>query len=251
MNQIQQTSDKKVVPPYLSVAKLEKLFDLLSTRSLSRITSSDLVARGFSKQDSFLAIQTLKFLGLLSLDGKTTEKMRLFAMRGSEKTEKLQNILRESYKKIFETVPSAEKLTKDELYDELMANYGISQRLAKPAVLTFLWLCLKFGLETSEGIVSRPRNKAEGGYGEKKNQKSDPALQKSNETIKDDVIDNSYFSMNISTTGIRISFPKDERVEDAIISGDFSDARLKIIEFAKKVGLMSESKDSEIQSESV
>jgi len=141
MNQIQQTSDKKVVPPYLSVAKLEKLFDLLSTRSLSRITSSDLVARGFSKQDSFLAIQTLKFLGLLSLDGKTTEKMRLFAMRGSEKTEKLQNILRESYKKIFETVPSAEKLTKDELYGNhfiLILNHRLLSLNGKETPITVL-----------------------------------------------------------------------------------------------------------------
>lgn len=249
MKESQETSEKKRVPPYLSVAKLNKLFDLLSTRSLAQITSSDLMARGFSKQDSFLAVQTLKFFGLLAPGGRTTEDIRLFAMKGPEKVEKLQSIFRQSYKKIFDTVPNAEKLTKNELHDELMASYKISHRLATPAVLAFLWLCGKFGLETTEGVISRPKSKVELRVSVNKNRGAGIISQEKEKPEHVEAQDKNHFDMNISDTGIKVLFPKDEKLEDAIVSGDFSEARLKIIEFAKKVGLVKGDRENKIGSE--
>lgn len=225
---------KKLVPPYLNVAKLEKLFELLSTRSFIQFTVNDFTTRGFSKPDSFLALQTLKFLDLITPENKAKESIRLFAMKGEERSQQLQDLVKVAYKKMFDTNPNAEKLDKDGIFNELMAIYGISPRLATPATAAFIWLCNKVGLETKETIISRPKkgfSKIPFSKGRVNIIPTKTTLRNPQESTQD------YLDLNIADTGIRLLIPKNEKVDDAVMSGALLEARAQLIKFAKFVGL--------------
>ncbi len=235
----------KKTPPYMSVAKLDQLFALLGTHSFSKLTMNDLKLRGFSEPDAFLAIQALKFLGMISDEGVPTERARVLSMKAEGKEQKLQEIVREAYKELFDTVPSAELLNRDNLHDELMAVYKISPRLANTAVPIFIWLCGKAGIKTSEEVKTRKTHVKSISSGTK-NQEHGKIGQVGLYTHPP--IGQPMIDLNISHTGIRLLIPKNEIIDDAVASGELTEVRQKIIEFAKKVGLIREDEINKIES---
>lgn len=144
-------------PPYGSVRKLREIFNLISTRSFSQITIEDLVNRGFSKTDAFQTIAGLKFLKVINDDGTKTENLTKLQLRGKDRTDSLQEIIRVAYNKLFDTAPEANKLSKNELHNEFIALYKLSGRLATTAVPIFIWLCAEAGLEVVEEPDIRER----------------------------------------------------------------------------------------------
>ncbi len=63
-----------------------------------------------------------------------------------------------SYKKLFDLVENPAILSRDELYNEFIAEYSLSPRLIKGALPLFLWLSKEAGLEVTEEVESRQRN---------------------------------------------------------------------------------------------
>ena len=62
MNKEQKT-EKKITPPYISVAKLQELIDLVSNRNYSMFSSHIFKKQNFSASDAIWSVSALKFLG--------------------------------------------------------------------------------------------------------------------------------------------------------------------------------------------
>lgn len=140
-------------PIYISTVKLKKAFEILSTRSLTKIEPTYLASHGFSESDASQTVGGLKFLKMVDEDGSATPSIRALALKGEERKVKLQEIIKEAYKALFNTIPEVNKLAKDELYNEFIATYRLSPRLARTATPAFLWLCQESGLEVAVPLV--------------------------------------------------------------------------------------------------
>ena len=64
-----ENSKNNLKVPYLSASKMDKLMELVSERSLSNIKTTYFKPYGFGHADAYLAINSLRFLGLINEDG--------------------------------------------------------------------------------------------------------------------------------------------------------------------------------------
>jgi len=81
-------------------------------------------------------------------------------MKGDGKAEKLQELIKSAYVKIFNMLPNLEVISKNELHDEFMSVYGLSSRLAESAAPNFLWLCSLAEIKTGVNMSPRKEKKA-------------------------------------------------------------------------------------------
>lgn len=144
--------------PYLSASKMGKLMELISERSLINITAEYFKNYGFGQVDAYLAINTLKFLGVIDDNSKATNLLRKFQLRGDTRNIEVQGVLKTAYQKLFDTVNEPQKLSKDDLTNEFMHHYALSRRVAISAVPAFLKLCEFAGLVEQGSVLTRKRN---------------------------------------------------------------------------------------------
>lgn len=144
--------------PYLSASKMEKVMELAFERSLQNISAAYFKRSGFGVADAYLAMNVLRFLGLLDEEGKPTALARKFQLKGDARTKEVEAAVRTAYKALFDAVPEPHNLSKDELANELMRCYGISNRLARSAIPAFLKLCEFGGLLEQGSVLTRRRD---------------------------------------------------------------------------------------------
>lgn len=233
--------DELFIPTYLSIQKLEQLFELFGRSNFNEVKAQDFITRGFSKSDATLAIQTSKFLGFITSEGKSTDSSKVLWIKGEERQIKLKEVVKVAYRKLYETTPNAEQLNRDQLENEFIAIYGLSPRTVRPAVLAYLWLSSQAGIETKEAFVARSRNKESQASRPKidgaNNDNASRKKTKANPGKPEDELGNEYFTISILNIPIKLILPKNELVEDAIAAGELAEVRKKIIEFAEKIGL--------------
>lgn len=145
-NTEKKITEKKNTPPYLSIKKMKKLFDIISSTKLSEIEPKYLKIKGIIGTDANVAVSALRFLGIVNEDGKTTELAKKLLLKGKDREETIQKIVKSSYSELFGRLPEAYKLSQKELHDELLSIYDLSPRIAKCAAPAFLWLCSQGGL---------------------------------------------------------------------------------------------------------
>lgn len=153
---------QSINPPYISVNKLSEALNILSTHSFSQITANEFKNRGFADSDAFATTTALKFLKLINDDGSKTENLIKLQLRGEERIKGLEEVVRNAYSKLFEIAPNANKLSRNDLYNEFIAIYGVTSRVATTAVPDFLWLCSQAGLEVSEEAITRTKQTKSG-----------------------------------------------------------------------------------------
>ena len=154
---VNMDTNEKLSPPYGSISRLKYVFDLFSTHNFPQVTTTFLRSRGFSGTDAFQTIAALKFLGIIDMEGNRTTKMTGLQLKGEEKMTSIQEIIKNAYSKLFETVSEPHKLPKDDLHNDFVSIYGLSGRLASTAVPNFLWLCKEAGLEVSDAPAVKER----------------------------------------------------------------------------------------------
>ena len=75
------STKKSLPPPYLSVKKVAAVIEFVSSRDFKEaITTQTFMAREFTFPDAALAVNMLKFLGLINAAGEVTplmQKMRI------------------------------------------------------------------------------------------------------------------------------------------------------------------------------
>ena len=160
----QETTKKtKLTPPYLSMAKLSQIVNLISSRNFSELGPSDLGHYGFGESDAYAAVGALRFLGLIDGSNKVQESAKKLHLQGASRTEALAAITKSAYAELFDRVPNLLDLSTDDLHNELLITYGITPRIAKSALPAFLWLCEQGGLkEPSPESIKRTPQKGSG-----------------------------------------------------------------------------------------
>lgn len=212
---------KKSNPPYISAKKLEQLLGLLSTRSLGHVSKDDLTSRGFSLSDAFQALQALKFLNLIDDDGNVTDDAKKLILKGDQKKSALEEIVKSSYQKLFDTVPEPYSLSKDDLHNEFIAVYKLSGRLARTAVPAFLWLSTEAGLRTTSEKKSVLKRKT---YPSERVPRQ--------EIVQDRFIDFNEFPFSGS---VKLSIPKSLSSAQILQSDEFKQAISAVEKLAKKI----------------
>lgn len=155
--QLNKKSQKSPTAPYLSITKLEEVIELVSNRTYGEFTPAIFKNRGFSNADALLAMNTLKFLNLITNDGKPTEQIAKIGLKGDARKEAFKEIIKKAYKKLFDVVPAPQNLPSDEIFNEMKTQYEISSRIARQAVPVFLKIAEFAGLKKEGSIVGRKR----------------------------------------------------------------------------------------------
>lgn len=179
-----------MTPPYLSVKKIAEMMELVSSRNYRDGISVDFFkSRRFGSADALLAVNTLKFLNLLTEDGKPTEFMTIMRIKGDDRKPEFEKVLRNGYKKLFETVDEPHLLSRDKLKNEFVAIYDVSDRVLASAIPAFYKFCEYAGLMeerpvpmrsvslASQKSTERVRKTGRGVYANKSTE-SDPSLIK-------------------------------------------------------------------------
>lgn len=221
-------------PPYGSINRLKYVFDLFKTHSLSTLNPSDLRSRGFSGSDAFQTIASLKFLGIIDADGKSTEKMKGLQLIGDKRATAIADIVKQAYSKLFDTVSEPNKLNKDELHNDFVSLYNLSGRLATTAVPNFLWLCKEAGLEVEEApevkeYRSRNRQSVSSKQPKSKHEQSEKEKPSEKESPKGNLVEVGEFELLI---------PEDwdtQKTRQAVVMGDFSVIYSELIKLSTKL----------------
>lgn len=154
----EQPNKKPPTAPYISITKLEEVINLVSNRTYPEFTSSIFKNRGFSNADALLAMNTLKFLNLITNDGKPTEQMAKIGLKGDARKEAFKEIIKKAYEKLFAVVPAPQDLSSIEIFNEMKTQYELSGRVARQAVPVFLKIAEFAGLKEEGSVIGRKRN---------------------------------------------------------------------------------------------
>lgn len=65
--------------------------------------------------------------------------------------------MKEAYSALFSITPEANTLSKEDLFNEFVAVYKLSPRLASSATPAFLWLCSEAGMKIAAKQIQRER----------------------------------------------------------------------------------------------
>jgi hypothetical protein len=146
---------KKALPSYLSISKIRKLIDLLSTQRLTTINSSTL-KDDFGPTDASIAIGTLKFLDLIDENGNTKEIITGFHLTGEDRTKAILQIVEKAYSELFKAAVSGKPYDQPEMLGNMFVRiYGLVPRISEPAVRAFLFFCEEAGLKEKSATPVR------------------------------------------------------------------------------------------------
>ncbi len=193
--------ETKIKPPaYLSAKKLEKVLSIVSARNLSSLTPAYFSTYSFSNSDANLAIASLRFLGLIDANSKSTPLMVKMAYKGEVKTKAFVGMIKMAYKKLLEVVPEPYSMNKDDLHNDFRNIYKISGRVAASAVPAFIYLCKRAGLRKVQ-TQSNP----------KKTSNSTPVkkIASSKKTGASSETDSEHTVIPFGKSGIKLVLPTD------------------------------------------
>ena len=164
---IMTDEDKKTVPPpYLSVKKVAEVIEFVSSRPFKEaITTRTFTDRKFSLPDAALAVNMLKFLGLIDDGGEATPVMQKMRIKDESRKPEFAKIVKGAYKELFETDTPPYELPADKLHTEFGDAYKVSDRLIRSAIPVFLKMCEYAGFieekpvqrrtATSSGVIGK------------------------------------------------------------------------------------------------
>lgn len=234
-----QKTQNTPTPPYISIPKLARLVEIIGSRNLSQITADHFTSRDFGKADAYLAMGTLRFLGLIEENGNTTESLKKFQLVGDQKKKAIEEVVKTAYKKLFGAFvdKAPYEIDEKELVNEFIVEYGMSQRTSPSAVKAFLWLCGKAGL-VEETIKIQKRAKRE--TGDASGNRTSIERHSSGVHKQTDPLPHTQ---NIETAGISLRFDggimvfipnSTAKASNAIALGELKDAANALNAFAAK-----------------
>lgn len=223
---------KKQKPSYISIQKLEKTIELASNRNFAQVNSAMFTQYGFGPSDAILAVSTLRFLGVVDETGKATPLMAKLRLQGEARKQVFHDLVKNSYKKLFNVSSEAHKLSDEELGNEMIIQYNLSPRVARTAVPVFKKLCEYAGLIEAGTIVAgspKPRDKS-------KTSESKPAKKK--ESAPGSTKDNpwnantDYFIQQVVKDKVTIAIPEEWHL-NATLDDDMNAAWRKALKEVK------------------
>ncbi|MFA5127657.1 MAG: DUF5343 domain-containing protein [Patescibacteria group bacterium] len=235
--------NKQITPPYLSMAKLAKLVEIVKSRNMTQVNPTHFITQGFSQADAYVAINSLRFLGLVDDNNNTTDLFRKFQLVGEQGKKGMEEVIKSAYSKLFESFANGnpyDEGNEDNLINDFMIQYAISKRIAGPASKAFVWLCEQAGLrEQSIKIQERKiRVTSTKKLADKSNNKNKPQADTKNENPTGVALTlNGGIIISIPTTDIRTS--------QAIALGELKSAVEELNKFALKYIVETETKNND------
>lgn len=229
---MKQTRTKELTPIYLSIARLVRVIDLVSNRSLTKVPASFFEGYGFSRVDALLAVNALKFLGLINDTEETTDLMTKMRLRGDTRRKEFEKILRIAYKRLFDAADTPQDLPIDQLESEFVVQYGVSKRIFKSAVPVFLKLCEYAGLRDESPI--RKTNKVSN---KEKKMRNSGAPPRTLSELNDTAIRAGFAPIRVAEGRIVLNIPselKDRLLDDESLNEDWHAIRAELRKFADK-----------------
>jgi hypothetical protein len=158
----------KVKPPFGSVPWYSEFLNLAKRIKIDKVDVQYLRNHEISsKGNESKVVNGLKFLGLINEDGTATEKMKGLGFEGEEFQKHLENIIREAYAVLFDTVKDLEKAKPQDIINCLKGDcYQMAPTTANTGAQVFVFLAQKAGIKLSEEIttelaISEERKKVE------------------------------------------------------------------------------------------
>lgn len=148
---------KKTLPPYLSLAQLRKLVEMITDTRPKTLTSA-ILKKDFGPTDASIAMGTLRFLDLVDDAGNTKDSIKEFNRKGADRAPALEPIIRNAYKALFEHVADGapQNLPAEKLHNHFLTVYDVAPRIAESAVRAFFYLAEEAGLKERTAAAPRP-----------------------------------------------------------------------------------------------
>lgn len=228
------TEQKKTSQPiYLPLPKLDKLMQLLTQRKLDKVTASYFQSYGFAESDSYLAISSIRFLGLIDDNGNATEQAKRLHLTGDAGKKEVEKIVRSSYSKLFKVTDKPFDLPVDELINEFIHNYDMSLRLARPAASAFLRLCEHANLVPEGKVQVRAVKTSNTSQTSSKKEKKENFPGRKKQDIEENISIEGKTQMPIGAGEIILILPNNILTK-AVLNGDMQDIVKKLSEFSSK-----------------
>lgn len=150
----EQTSGK-VKPPFGSVPWYSDFLKLAKRIKVDKVDVQFLRTHEISSEgNESKVVNGLKFLGLINEDGTATEKMKILGFGGEEFQKNLENIIREAYTVLFDTVKDLEKAKPQDIINCFKGDYyQMAPTTAKTGAQVFVFLAQKAEIPLSQEII--------------------------------------------------------------------------------------------------
>jgi hypothetical protein len=157
-------SSKKLLPPYVSYRTFLNFLDGLSQTIPARIDRSYWGDR-LSGSTGTQLISAMRFLDLIDVSGFPTLKLRqLVGSKGSQRTDVLKQITRESYSFFFKSQTDPNSVTYSQLEECFHENYQVASDVARKCIKFFISLSDDGGMKLSPFVTNKTRSaKAQAG----------------------------------------------------------------------------------------
>jgi hypothetical protein len=158
------SSSKKLLPPYVSYRTFLNFLDGLSQTIPARIDRSYWGDR-LSGSTGTQLISAMRFLDLIDVSGFPTLKLRqLVGSKGSQRTDILKQVTRESYSFFFKSQTDPNAVTYSQLEECFHENYQVASDVARKCIKFFISLSDDGGMKLSPFVTNKTRSaKPQGG----------------------------------------------------------------------------------------
>jgi len=137
-----------LIPPYGPTRGTLQSLQLLRRTTPARIDSDFLRVNKIAPGNEYKVVGALRFLQLIDDDGRPTENSRLLKTKGATYTLALQEIVRNAYAGVFQTLKPSE-VTRDAIYNYFVTDGGLGAEMATKATRFLIKLCRQAEIEVA------------------------------------------------------------------------------------------------------
>ena len=150
------------IPPYGPTRGTLQSLQLLRRTTPVRIDSDFLRVNKVAPGNEYKVVGALRFLNLIDEDGRPTENSRLLKTKGATYTLALQEIVRNAYSGVFQTL-KPDEITRDAIYNYFVTDGGLGAEMATKATRFLLKLCKQAEIEIApDAAQPAPRTRRRG-----------------------------------------------------------------------------------------
>ncbi len=149
-------AEKRQGIPYGPTQGIVEGLALLQRLSPSRVDTELLRAQKIAPGNEYKVVGALKFLGVLDDQGQPTPSSRRLKTRGPAFTQAFQDMLRNAYKELFDTLDLS-TASRDDIYNFFVSEMAMGSEMAQKATRSFLELSRLADIPLNPRLQERPR----------------------------------------------------------------------------------------------
>jgi len=142
-------------PPYGALSWYEKFLEIAQVRRLDVVDREFIRMNVVGSKNEYKVLSGLRFLGMIDNKCKATERLDSLRVVGDVFKERLGSIVHDAYKELFSKIV-IQRATVETLVNFFMQRYDYGAGTAKQAVVIFIMLCKKAGIELNSELAERP-----------------------------------------------------------------------------------------------